>query len=181
MGQRHSEYEGAADGFYIEPSWTVEGLFTRGPHFLHGHIHDPFAGTGTVVDVAQGRGFIATGSDIRDRASGRFPVRDFFEDEDVYANIVANPPTDLAALVAVHALEHVIEGGRVAILVPLGFLASQGRFPLLNRQELDTVLILSRRPSMPPGELLLREGEGCRHSGSIDFVWVIWQHGRGRA
>jgi hypothetical protein len=42
------------------------------------------------------------------------------------------------------------------------------------RPELETVIILSRRPSMPPGWLLKQDGEKARKGGSIDFCWVVW-------
>jgi hypothetical protein len=120
----------------------------------------------------------ATGADIADRSSGRFAVRDFLADETTYSNIVTNPPYRLASPIISHALAHVVEGGHVAVLVPLGFLASQRRYPLFCRPEFTLVLILSRRPSLPPGELLQARGESIRGNGSTDYGWVVWQRNR---
>jgi hypothetical protein len=120
----------------------------------------------------------ASGADIVDRAAGRFPVRDFLSDAEFYPNILTNPPTARAVEIVEHGLCRVVEGGRVAVLVPLGF--AQRRFSLFTRPEFDTVLFLSRRPSMPPGELLLRYGESVRRGGSVDYCWTVWQQGRGR-
>jgi hypothetical protein len=136
-------------------------------------------GLGTIVDVALRRGIEASGADIVDRACGRFSVCDFLADARCQPNIISNPPYRFAALLVSHALKHLREGGKVAILVPVGFLASVGRFPLFARRETDELIILSRRPSMPPGDLLSREGEACRGSGSTDYCWAIWQRGRG--
>jgi hypothetical protein len=181
MGQRYSEYTRADHDFYCEPGYCVDGLLSYGPPLLHYTLHDPAGGLGVVINVAAYRGYVVTGADVCDRAQGRFPVLDFFADDRMHINIVTNPPFKLAARIIKHGLQHVVSGGRVCVLVPLTFLASAKRYGLFASGELDTVLILSRRPSMPPGQLLLREGESCRHSGSIDFCWVIWHRDRSRA
>ncbi len=149
------------------------GLFPNG-------FHDPCAGLGTIIDVGLRLGCSATGADIRNRADGRFPTRDFFKDRRRYQNIICNPPFAAAAAIVEHALDFVTEGGRVAILAPLNFACSQGRYRLFSRPEMDAVIFLSRRPSVPPGAVLQTHGETIRHSGSIDFAWYVWQQGRGR-
>lgn len=175
MGTRHSEHPRAAGDFYVEPAWAVSPMFqhlqlTRG-------LHDPCCGIGTIIDAADRQGIMATGADIVDRAAGRFPVRDFLTDERTYANIVVNPPYRLALSIIYHALEHIEVSGCVAVLVPIGFLASMRRHPLFVRPECELVLVLSRRPSLPPGELLLKQGESIRGNGSMDFLWIALRRG----
>ena len=68
----------------------------------------------------------------------------------------------------------------VAVLVPLKWLASQGRYPLFTRPEMERVIVLSRRPSIPPGERIAAEGEAIRKGGSIDFGWFLWRAGKRR-
>ncbi len=176
MGIRNSGFARADGDFYSEPAWTVAVLLHHVP--MCGPLHDPCCGIGTVVDTAIIEGFQATGADIVDRAGGRFPTRDFLQDETIYTNLVFNPPYRLTPDFVHHALAHVAHGGHVAALVPLGFLASQRRYPLFNRPEFALALVLSRRPSLPPGDLLKQCGESIRHSGSIDYAWVAWQRGR---
>jgi hypothetical protein len=177
VGQRHSGCTRADGDFYCEPAWCVEALFKH--LILRGGVHDPCCGLGTIVDVAAGLGMEATGADIADRVGGRFPVRDFFSDKTVRENIVTNPPYDLAEGIITHALAHVERGGHVAVLAPVGFVASQGRHPLFARPELELVVVLSRRPSPPPGKLLLEHGESVRRGGSTDSAWLAWRRGRG--
>jgi hypothetical protein len=176
MSTRHSNYRRAENDFYIEPEWAVDALFDRIP--LSG-LHDPCCGIGTIVDAARRRGIAATGADIADRACGRFPARDFLHDAATYANIVCNPPFKKKAALPVirHALTHVVAGGHAAFLLPLNFLASQERHPLF-KAERPLVLVLSQRPSLPPGELLLALGESCRKDGSTDFAWIVFRPGR---
>jgi hypothetical protein len=164
MGERPSEYKRDPDDFYVEPAWSVQVLKNR-VHFA-GDIHDPCCGSGTIPDLMGG-----TGADLRDRGYG-YPVRDYLRDNAHYLNIVTNPPYGIAQKVIEHALDRSLF--KVAALVQLKFLASQGRNELFNRPELDKVIILSRRPSMPPGEMLRDHGEKIRGNGSIDFCWVVF-------
>jgi hypothetical protein len=175
MGTRHPEYERAAADWYIEPDWSVSALLNHLPAV--GRLHDPCCGIGTIVDTARLRGITASGADIVDRVNGRFPVRDFLADDSSYPNIVTNPPYRPAVKIIRHALLHVPPNGRVATLVPIGFLASQQRHSLFTSMGCELVVIMSRRPSLPPGELLRQHGESIRHSGSTDYCWCVWCNG----
>ena len=66
----------------------------------------------------------------------------------------------------------------MALLVPLKFLASQQRYELLLGAETEQVLVLSKRPSIPPGRLLVEKGEAVRRGGSVDFFWLLFRKGR---
>jgi hypothetical protein len=67
----------------------------------------------------------------------------------------------------------VLPGGRVIVLAQLSFLASQERHSLFD-QYCSYVFAFSQRPSIPPGEELLRHGEAIRGSGSRDYVWAVF-------
>jgi hypothetical protein len=175
MATRHSAYPRAKDEFYSEPSWVADALLD---HLPLKALHDPCCGFGTIITAATRRGIRATGADIVDRACGLFSMRDFLSDETIYPAIVCNPPFKIAATLIAHALTRVPDQGHVAMLSPISFLAAQRRYALFSRPELDEVLVLSKRPSAPPGDLLLECGESMRKSGSFDFVWTIWQRGR---
>ena len=175
MGTRNSGYDRASQNWYQEPPQCAQVLLNEVP--FAGGVHDPCCGKGTIVAVAQSRGIEATGADIEDRVNGRFPRRDFFADGGRYPNIVFNPPNDkrrginmLAARLILHGLDRVPYGGLVAALVTSNFLWSQGRYVLFARPEMELVLILSERPSVPPGEFLELYGEGERKGGSLDFA-----------
>lgn len=142
-------------------------------------LHDPCCGRGTVVDTALARGIAASGADIADRAQGRFLVRDFLQDDAIYPNLVMNPPYDRDRAVAIilHAFEHIAPGGRVAVLVNADFRHSQERYPLFIRHCPELIIVLSQRPSCPPGEVLQLYGEQARGGGSINFDWIVWRRG----
>lgn len=165
MGERKSEYELAEHGWYVEPEWCIKALVERVPFV--GQIHDPCCGLGTIPRITGG-----SGADLIDRGFG-FPARDFLTDETIYDNIVTNPPYGkLAQPIIEHALKHTRR--YVCALVQTKFLHSQGRHNLFSRDEMERLIMFSRRPSMPPGEVLVKHGESIRGNGSIDFCWAIW-------
>jgi hypothetical protein len=140
MGLRGSGYTREQHGWYVEDAPTVTALLNNVD--IARLIHDPCCGSGVIVEVAIGRGLRASGADIVDRASGRFAIRDFLVDQRRYPNIITNPPYGaIAVQIIEHAINHVSRGGLIAALVPLGFLASQGRYALFQRPEFDGVII----------------------------------------
>ena len=175
MAERHSEHSRASDDWYVEPAWCVEVLLDR-VEFIKG-FHDPCCGLGTIPLAGRARGLQTSGNDLRTRAPG-WGCQDFLTDFTRHADIVTNPPFAIAVEILNHALATTIPGGRVAALVQAKFLFSQKRQPLFHRSEMERVIILSKRPSMPPGEMLLKHGEAVRRNGSLDFLWAIWRVGR---
>lgn len=165
MGERPSEYNRENDDWYVEPGWCVE-LLAKHIKF-NGSIHDPCCGMGTIPNALNG-----SGSDIVDRGFC-FRQQDFFLDVARYENIVTNPPYNRAQQIIEHALNHSVD--RVAALVQMKFLNSQRRHGLFSQQRTEKVIVLSKRPSMPPGRLLIEMGENIRGNGSIDFCWVVWK------
>ena len=164
MGERPSEYTRDENDWYVEPSWCIDAL--RLSVQFKGSIHDPCCGMGTIPNMLG-----ATGSDLIDRGYG-YEQQDFMSDLRAYNNIVTNPPYGIAQSVIEHALK--ITKNKVAALVQTKFLASQRRHGLFHRREMQKVIMFSRRPSMPPGEMLRTHGESIRGGGSIDFCWCIW-------
>lgn len=177
---RSSGYERNANDWYVEPRSCVDALFDAIPRLGDDGIHDPCCGLGTIPDTAIARGWKATGGDIVDRAAGRFRLGDYLHDGAIYPNIVTNPPFLLSVPIIEHALKHTRDGGLIAIVAQAKFLYSQGRYPLFSRPECERVLILSKRPSMPPGELLVAQGEACRGGGSMDYCWVVFRSGKAK-
>lgn len=176
MGERHSEFTREADDHYVDPSWCTERLLDRYPE-LH-VMHDPCCGLGTIVDAALARGITCTGSDIIDRAKGRFPTADFRKCRWTEKAIVTNPPFIIAADIVRHALTIVRPGGIVAVIAQAKFLFSQGRHATFDHPSMERVIVFSKRPSMPPGKMLAELGESCRGGGSLDFCWCVWRVGK---
>jgi hypothetical protein len=177
MSQRPSGHARVRDDFYAEPAECTASLI-EALDWVRGGFHDPFAGTGGgTIEAATHYGIDATGADLVDRASGRFPTRDFFTDPRTYENIVCNPPFKRAHEAIEYGLERVVGGGRIAVFADVNFLSAQSRYSLHTRPEFEGVLVLMKRPSCPPGEAFLA-GTIKRGNGSSNFAWFIYQRGR---
>ena len=155
----------------MEPEWCTELLFDAIE--FKGGVYDPAMGRGNILNVATRKGFYAYGSDIVRRCGrGVFTQGDFLEGPMLsHQNIITNPPYKLAQQFIERAFDVAEE--KIAVLVQLGFLASQKRKrELFNVKPPTHTLVLSRRPSMPPGNKYDPEKEA--RGGTIDYCWLVW-------
>ena len=178
-GYKVGAYERAAQDWYVEPRWCVEQL-ADAIQFAGGLIWDPANGGGTIPSVFEDRGHLSIGSDVIDRGD-QFAITpvDFLtcdDNEVVHENarfsIVTNPPFKLAEQFVRRALA--LPAFRVCILQQLSFLASAARHRLFTEFPPSDVLILSRRPSMPPGAMIAEMGAKAFKGGTTDFCWIVW-------
>lgn len=165
------EYERERHDWYVEPSWCWDVLHATAPWVFKGTVLDPACGGGTGVDWCRRHGIEATGSDVVDRGAADF-VADFLAPAYTWPTdaVVSNPPYRHMEAFARKALT--VARHSVALLVPLPFLGSQRRHELFNSTPVASVIILSKRPSMPPGGLGIKAT-----GGKEDYAWCIWRHG----
>ncbi len=159
--------------FYVEPEWCSERLFDV--EKFEGPVHDPACGIGRIVSSAIKAGHLASGSDIAHRSSLRDFEHDYLDTSGgafAYPNIVCNPPFR-------HQVEFIdrarIEAIKVAMLLPARFLWGLERSNWLRCTGPRRAWLLCPRPSMPPGEVILRGERPC--GGKEDYCWVIWERG----
>jgi hypothetical protein len=155
---------------YVEPTWCSQRLFEV--ERFQGTIVDPAAGWGRIVIEALKAGYCAAGFDLVDRGwdSTRTPL-DFFTVTERYDNIVTNPPFDCAPEFIAHAVE--CARYKVAAIFPFARLVAACGW--LDALPLARVLMLTPRPSMPPGRYI--EAGGKVGQGRADFCWLIFIHG----
>jgi hypothetical protein len=151
--------------WYVEPMWVTTRLFDVEP--FTGTIHDPAVGLGRIVEAARAHGYQATGADIVDRGAS-FALVDFLETTDLLDNIIGNPPCALVREFAAHAL--VLVRHKVALQFPVARLNAAGKW--LAPLPLRRLWLLTPRPSMPPGDVILR-GEKSK-GGKTDFAWLVF-------
>ncbi len=177
-----SDYARAADDWYVEPRWCVELLADAIPLIEGSYVWDPCCGGGTIPAVYADRlgqhRVIAT--DLVDR--GYEHLADTWDATGygtpncvapgMRIDIVTNPPFKLAETIVRRAL--MLADYRVAILQQLSFLASAARHRLFAEYPPSDVLILSKRPSMPPGHLIAEMGDKAFKGGVTDFCWIVW-------
>lgn len=163
-------------GHYVEPEWCSARLFQIESFGApRARILDPAAGWGKILRAAKTAGYTAIGSDIVDRLDRReledvaFQVCDFLKTSPVRSawSVVCNPPFDHFEAFCRRALTVAIH--KVAML------ALHRRLPAarwLQTLPLETVYLLTPRPSMPPGSYIAAGNKPC--GGSQDFCWLVF-------
>jgi hypothetical protein len=97
---------------------------------------------------------------------------------------VSNPPYSylkvqgviISELFARQALR--VAAGRVCLLVPNKWLASQSRWRLFTQYPPAAILHLTQRASMPPGDRIAAMGNRAFRGGMVDYCWVVWDRTR---
>ncbi|PZU59809.1 MAG: hypothetical protein DI547_04860 [Sphingobium sp.] len=173
---RKGDYERADGEFYVEPAWTVHAL-AQAIDFSDDVVWDPCCGSGTIPKVMSGYAKGVLASDIFDRGYPPAVCADFLTAYDPAPfhsrmSIVMNPPFRQAEAFVRHALSLIDR--RLAVIQQLSFLASKARHSLFTEFPPSDVLILSRRPSMPPGHRIEEMGDKAFRGGTTDFCWIVW-------
>lgn len=180
------------NNWYIEPEWCSERLFAQEP--FAGDLWDPFAGSGRIVIAARAAGLNAFGTDLFDRQlpepiAGRV---DFMGDQlkmvKTTDNIVSNPPyvSKTSQVLVDRCLQ--LARDKVALLLPFRWLVPWERSFWIEKTPLRRVLCLTPRPSLPPGQVVLRRPDeylvpeedlydASPANGNVDFAWYVWEHG----
>jgi len=186
--QRHPE------DYYIEPEFCSERLFAT-EHF-EGTIVDPSCGSGRIVLAARAhrervsrlgdnRITKALGYDIVRRSKVcNEDLEDFLTSDYETDNIVSNPPFGLCGKASTkNGLKEdfayvkkalATAEKKVALLLPLPWLTGADKGEWLRTTPLAKVLIITPRPSMPPGPVI--EAGLAPGGGTEDFAWMIWDH-----
>jgi len=162
------------DDWYIEPEWVSARLFEA--EQFDGAVWDPACGSGRICESARAAGHTILHSDITDRGYRGLGlptvVRDFLDMDTRADNIVSNPPFDIARQFAEHACRLALR--KSAIVFPTARL-NAARW--LQDLPLRRVWLLTPRPSMPPGSVIMRgEKPG---GGKMDFCWLVFGPGSG--
>lgn len=175
--RRSHIFEKERHGHYVEPRWCSRRLFEV--EKFTGSIYDPAVGWGHITTEARLAGYTVRGSDIVDRGRhelGRyFRKKDFLQPVPYFKiepfSIVCNPPFDFVREFCEHALE--LGAVKVAMIMLARRLNAAH---WLQALPLESVYLLTPRPSMPPGDWIAAGGEPG--GGKQDFVWLVFSRGR---
>jgi len=179
QNHRSTAFERAAQDWYVEPRFCVEHLADA--LSFEGHtIWDPCCGGGNITDTFADRDHMVIGTDIVDRGARHFGGEWDATSEGLprsvapfgRLSVVMNPPFNRAEAIVRQMLK--LADYRVAVLQQLSFLASAGRWALFAEFPPSDVLILSKRPSMPPGHMIAELGDKAFRGGVNDFCWIVW-------
>ena len=172
----------ATDGHYVEPAWCSERLFAIESFGAPGAlVLDPACGWGNIPRAAAAAGYTAMASDIVDRLDRRgledvrFHICNFLEESPVRSawSIACNPPFDHIKEFCERGLE--VATYKVAMIVPLRRLPA-ARW--LESLPLESIYLLTPRPSMPPGAWIA--AGNIPGGGREDFCWLVFNKRAGR-
>jgi hypothetical protein len=149
--------------YYPTPAWAVRALLSV--ERFAGAIHEPCCGEGNMARALSAGGYDVVASDLHRYGYGAFGV-DVRNLTGPVANIVTNPPYNLASEMLPHLLA--ICTGKVALLLRLAFLESKRRFPMFKSAPPATVYVFSERLSMAPA------GQVVNGGGTISHGWFVW-------
>ena len=167
------------DDYYVEPEWCSARLFAT--EIFTGTIIDPACGSGRIVRTARAAraaGHRVVGYDLVQRSVGCIAQENFLDTDYETDNIVSNPPFKLCGkprdfVFVRKALDTAAD--KVALLLPLPWMTGADKARYLQTTPLAKVLVLTPRPSMPPGPVI--EAGLPPGGGTEDFAWFIWSHG----
>jgi hypothetical protein len=131
-------------------------------------VWEPACGDGAISRVLRAEGYRVISSDLVNRGYGE--VADFFRSRRNVESIVTNPPYKLAEEFVRRALD--VTSFKVAMLLRLSFLESQGRYSLFQETPLESVYVFSRRLSLHRGMIVTG-----RSTGAFPYAWYVWRHG----
>jgi len=160
----------AADLYETSPD-AVEMLLRHVP--LQGPVLEPSAGRGAIVRELRKSGLEVHASDLHDhqaeRALGIETGMDFLSMSSTSGcrSIVMNPPFKGADAHVRHALQLLPDGGTLAVLLRMNWIAAKGRADLLEHCHME--IIAGRLKMLPPGAI------DRGHSGTTDFSWFIFR------
>lgn len=161
-----TEAGGGPYNFYPTPPAVTEALLEV--EDFGSQIWEPSCSDGAISEVLIKRGYEVASSDIVDRGYGE--VEDFFNSDRTAESIVTNPDYEYSEEFVRTALERTTN--KVAMLLPLAFLTSRGRYGLLTSSPLKAVYVFTGRVSLYPHKLRSTGGNGREK-----YAWFVWQHG----
>lgn len=182
----HSDHEREKHDYYATDPIAADLLCKE--ETFDGAIWENACGEGHLSKRFQELGYEVISTDLIDRGFGQGNI-DFFQCREPMANnIVTNPPYKYAKEWAMHSLELLPEGGKLALFLPIQFLESDSRRELFKKYPVKTVYsCVSRILCGINGDFYTRDKEGNiiydkqgnpkRMSSAKHYAWFVWVKG----
>lgn len=113
------------------------------------------------------------GTDLIDRANGKFKCRDFLKHDETTTNtkvdwIITNPPYKYGKEWAEKSINSVKYNGKVALLMKLVWLESADRYEMFKKLPLKAVYVYSKRLGV------YKNNEKTKNSGLVAYAWFVF-------
>lgn len=160
--KRRADLEGA--DFYPTPAWATHALIQK--ETFSGDVWECACGDGAMSQVLTQSGLNVISSDLHDRGFGSHGV-DFTKAIDSCANVITNPPYNLAEDFVRVGLKVVQK--KLALLLRLAFLEGAGRQrTIFSCVPPARIWVFSERITFYP------KGAVRKGSGTTAYAWFIW-------
>lgn len=150
--------------FYRTPEWATKALLDV--EDFEGEVLEPCCGDGAISKLLEEAGYEVVSSDLRRDAEVYGEKGVDVLSLDHANNVVTNPPYAIDEKVVEHCLS--IATGKVAMLLRLGFLESQGRAELFERYPVARVYVFKKRVIFEAGF------KGLPKVGREAHAWLVW-------
>ena len=150
---------------YDTPAYTIRSLLSH--HSIEYPVLEPCAGNLAIADMLKTDMVYTNDINPDSPAATNLDYLQFNENwYNLYLTIITNPPFNLALDIIKKALQDVVDGGEVIMLLRLNFLGSQKRHEFWQEYPPKIIYVLSKRPKFINGK-----------SDSIEYGWFVWQKG----
>ena len=151
--------------FFPTPLWAVRVLLYY--ERFEGDIFEPACGTGNISDVLKENNYSVISNDLINRGYGE-THQDYLTLNEVFDNIVTNPPYNKANQFVLHALK--FSRRKVAMLLRLSFLEGAARYSdIYMNMPPSRIYVFSKRVTFMPETI-----KGNSGSGPTAYAWFIW-------
>lgn len=177
MGKHETGYARIERDFYPTPAWVI-GALAEHVKFAGTHVWEPACGDGRMSEALKAAGASVYSSDIEDRGyAGLNMILGFLEAwpaPPLFKEIVTNPPCGEDNKTAVkfveRGLQHIGDGGSLALLLPNDFDSAKSRRHLFaDCPDFVAKIILTRGIKWfepPPGER--------KNGPKENHAWFLW-------
>lgn len=159
--------------FYATPKHVVESILNEIE--LSGDILEPTAGNGNIAEVIK-KHYPENRLDVVELreeerknlekiGADNVIIHDFltWQTDEKYDTIITNPPYSIAEEIITKCFKHLKPGGKIIMLLRLNFLGAKKRFQFWQEHPVDSVYVLSNRPSFT--------GNG---TDATEYAWFVW-------
>lgn len=166
----HTTNTRAEHDYYATDPRAIELLLDE--EKFSNRIWECACGEGHISKVLEQKGYNVLSTDLIDRGYGTGGV-DFLSSNRMFdGDIITNPPYKHAIEFVKCALNSILEGHRVAMLLRLSFLEGKSRRVLFNQYPPKLVYVSSNRI------LCAKNGDfENSDSSAIAYAWFIWEKG----
>lgn len=176
----HTGNQRQAEDFYETDPEAIDRLVNSKPEYApdkNSLCWECAVGRGSLADRLEQFGYEVYGSDLIDRANGKYDTLDFLQSTRPATNgkpltIITNPPFQVAESFVTHACSLIKPGERVYMLLKTLWLEGQKRQKLIYKNpeiQLKYLLQFSKRVSC------FKDGEQTGHSGAQAYAWYVFE------